>query len=373
LVSLQKLRWYCQMCQKQCRDANGFKCHCESEGHLRSLKLFGESSGKIVDEFSREFENGMMDIIKRRYRNKRIHANIVYNEYIQDREHTHMNATKWVTLSGFVTYLAKAGKCKVEETPKGWYIMYIEKDADELAKQERHEKKEKMELDEEQRNQKAIEARLKRAKEANKKPEFTELKRDENSETKIEFSLNSNPNLESIEEGEDLKKPTKPIKFNWNTEEEELQELKVELPQKRKASALDIIILEEEKKKDMQNRKDFWLTEDIVVKVMNSDLAEGKYYKEKGVVKKVFDKYVALVRMVDSGDVLKLDQSQLETVIPAIGTKVKVVNGAYRGETATLVAIDADQFSAHIKLDTGSRMGNIVSAEYEDICKLNTK
>lgn len=22
---LQKLRWYCQMCQKQCRDENGFK------------------------------------------------------------------------------------------------------------------------------------------------------------------------------------------------------------------------------------------------------------------------------------------------------------------------------------------------------------
>lgn len=24
---LQKLKWYCQMCQKQCRDENGFKCH----------------------------------------------------------------------------------------------------------------------------------------------------------------------------------------------------------------------------------------------------------------------------------------------------------------------------------------------------------
>lgn len=22
---LQKLRWYCQMCEKQCRDENGFK------------------------------------------------------------------------------------------------------------------------------------------------------------------------------------------------------------------------------------------------------------------------------------------------------------------------------------------------------------
>ena len=28
---LQKLRWYCQMCEKQCRDENGFKCHTMSE------------------------------------------------------------------------------------------------------------------------------------------------------------------------------------------------------------------------------------------------------------------------------------------------------------------------------------------------------
>ena len=27
---LQKLKFYCQMCQKQCRDANGFKCHLTS-------------------------------------------------------------------------------------------------------------------------------------------------------------------------------------------------------------------------------------------------------------------------------------------------------------------------------------------------------
>jgi hypothetical protein len=27
---LQKLRWFCQMCQKQCRDENGFKCHLTS-------------------------------------------------------------------------------------------------------------------------------------------------------------------------------------------------------------------------------------------------------------------------------------------------------------------------------------------------------
>ena len=27
---LQKLRWFCQMCQKQCRDENGFKVHATS-------------------------------------------------------------------------------------------------------------------------------------------------------------------------------------------------------------------------------------------------------------------------------------------------------------------------------------------------------
>jgi len=53
---LQKLRWYCQarstpskptplltlgppqVCQKQCRDENGFKCHTSSEGHLRQAR-----------------------------------------------------------------------------------------------------------------------------------------------------------------------------------------------------------------------------------------------------------------------------------------------------------------------------------------------
>lgn len=34
----------------------------------------------------------------------------------------------------------------------------------------------------------------------------------------------------------------------------------------------------------------------------------------------VIDKYTAVVKMIDSGDKLKLDQTHLETVIPAPGT-----------------------------------------------------
>ena len=39
---LQKLRWYCQMCGKQCRDENGFKCHLSSDSHQRQMMVFGQ-------------------------------------------------------------------------------------------------------------------------------------------------------------------------------------------------------------------------------------------------------------------------------------------------------------------------------------------
>ncbi len=90
-----------------------------------------------------------------------------------------------------------------------------------------------------------------------------------------------------------------------------------------------------------------------------------------GVVKKVFDKYVGLIRMLDSGDVLKIDQAHLETVIPNIGQRVSMVNGAYRGEEATLLSIDMDQFKAKVRLETGPHLGTTINADYEYICKIH--
>ena len=41
-----------------------------------------------------------------------MHCNVVYNELVQERNHTHMNATHWVTLSAFVQYLGREGKVR---------------------------------------------------------------------------------------------------------------------------------------------------------------------------------------------------------------------------------------------------------------------
>ena len=47
-------------------------------------------------------------------------------------------------------------------------------------------------------------------------------------------------------------------------------------------SAMEAILMEEFKKKEKLNRRDYWLCENIIVKVMNKDLADGRYYKQKG-------------------------------------------------------------------------------------------
>jgi len=55
-----------------------------------------------------------------------------------------MNATKWTTLTGFVKHLGKSGKCTVDETEKGWYITWIDRDPETIARQEASNKKEKL-------------------------------------------------------------------------------------------------------------------------------------------------------------------------------------------------------------------------------------
>jgi len=82
---LQKLKYYCQPCEKQCRDENGYKCHCTSEGHLRKMQLFSSRSSSYLDQYSKQFEKSFLDILSRHHNTKRVKANMVYNEVIQDK------------------------------------------------------------------------------------------------------------------------------------------------------------------------------------------------------------------------------------------------------------------------------------------------
>jgi DNA/RNA-binding protein KIN17 len=161
---LQKLRFYCEMCQKQCRDENGFKCHCTSESHQRQMQIFASNPNSFMDEFSVDFEAGMMEIISRRAR-ARILVNNCYQEYIGYRSHVHMNSTMWETLTDFVIYLGREGKCDVDQTDKGWFIQFVDRDPAKLAAADASTKRKSSELDAEGRRTRELMRVAKRARE----------------------------------------------------------------------------------------------------------------------------------------------------------------------------------------------------------------
>lgn len=375
---LQKLRWYCQMCQKQCRDENGFKCHTTSESHQRQLLLFADNSKKFMDEFSGTFHREYITTLKRRFGTKRVNANIVYQEYISEKDHIHMNSTKWLTLSDYVQHLGRTGVCHVEQTEKGWFITYIDRDPEVMRRQEEIQKKQKLDLDDRDRQQRFIEKQMERAKETSslKEHEATELVKNEDQVVKInfmktktklegpdEFKLPAVPVIKSekIDESEVLSKS--------NREEKSVPASTSKNSDKRKLSALDEILSMEHKKREKQNRKDYWLHRNIVVKITTNKLGE-KYYKKKAIVTDILDKYTGVVKIIETGAVIKLDQAHLETVLPALGKQVLVLNGAYRGEVAVIRGIDVNKFSATIEISSGNFKGKeIKDVQYEDISK----
>ncbi|XP_041346944.1 DNA/RNA-binding protein KIN17-like isoform X2 [Gigantopelta aegis] len=344
---LQKLRWYCQMCQKQCRDENGFKCHMMSESHQRQLLLFAENPDEYVDTFSKDFEEDYLELLRRRFGTKRVHANIVYQEYINNRDHVHMNSTMWETLTDFVKWVGKEGKCIVDYTEKGWFVAYIDRNPEAIKLMESKQKKEKMDLDDEEKTAKFIQQQIEKAAYTEKNTklvvEFTELQREDDDE-KVTFSLGQtskkteDTKIQAVDNP--FKKPVKPEvkkpkhESRWDPVPEEAPSSshKTEkVAQKRKAkSALDEIMEFEEQKREKMNRKDYWLHPGIVVKIVSKKLGD-KYYKKKAYVKEVQDLYAGLIKTIDEGVTLRVDQTHVETVIPAIGKPVLIVNGAYYG------------------------------------------
>ncbi|KAJ2939878.1 hypothetical protein O0L34_g6578 [Tuta absoluta] len=366
---LQKLRWYCQMCQKQCRDENGFKCHTMSESHQRQLLLFADNASKYIDEFSKEFADGYVELLSRQFGTKRVNANKVYQDYISNRDHMHMNSTQWETLTDFVKWLGREGKCVVDETEKGWFVAYIDRDPATIAAQEAKAKKEKMDKDDQERMLEFIQKQVERGKKetADEQPSFSEFKR-ESSQERVTLTLNVKRKTD--DKKSDLSTSALKLKNKDETPSSSKKQKVEESSSRSKQTTLDEIMLEEERKKERNNRKDYWLREDIIVKIVTKSLG-AQFYKRKGVVEKVVDRYAAQVKLVDEKTRLKLDQNHLETVIPSVGRAVRFVNGAYRGGAGVLRHIDTDNYCCHVEISEGPLTGRLVKGvQYEDISKM---
>ncbi|ODO03545.1 DNA/RNA-binding protein KIN17 [Cryptococcus wingfieldii CBS 7118] len=201
---LGRLRWYCQVCEKQCRDENGFQAHCRSEPHMRKIMNIGPKAGSAIADFSRQFQSDFMTLLRSRHLTNRVQANKVYNEYIQDKHHTHMNATRWVTLNGFIMTIGKAGLVKVDEDEKGLWIQWIDNRPETLSKQANSLKFERAQMDGEERERKMLEEQIARAKAAAQKDDQPTiepgLQREEGEKVKLTL-FPSAPSESKTEEG----------------------------------------------------------------------------------------------------------------------------------------------------------------------------
>ena len=122
-------------------------------------------------------------------------------------------------------------------------------------------------------------------------------------------------------------------------------------------------------------RKDYWIRRNIVVRIISKKLSGGRYYKRKGVIIRVIDRYMAEVEILDTapdakdgGDLIRIDQDDLETVVPKEGKECRILNGRGRGKRAEVVSLDKAKYRGTLKiLDSGEVLEKI---HYEDFSKI---
>jgi len=127
------------------------------------MLVVGENAGRHISDFSGQFQGEFVALLSRRFGTKRVRANQVYQEYIQDKHHVHMNSTRWVTLTEFVKHLGRTGVGRVDDTEKGWFIAWIDNSPKALAKAEASIKKDRQTTSDEQRERMLIAEQIERA------------------------------------------------------------------------------------------------------------------------------------------------------------------------------------------------------------------
>lgn len=92
--------------------------------------------------------------------------NHFYQEYIANKEHIHLNATRWPSLTEFWKHLGRESICRCEETDKGLMIAWIDNSPEALRRADAVRKKERQDRGEEEREQAAIRQQIERAEKA---------------------------------------------------------------------------------------------------------------------------------------------------------------------------------------------------------------
>lgn len=158
------------------------------------MLLVGEDPRKHISDYSNQFQRDFLQLLRTSHGEKKIHMNHFYQEYISNKEHVHMNSTRWPSLTEFAKFLGREGLCRVEDNEKGLHISWIDNSPEALRRQDAIRKKERQDKGDEQREQRLIREQIERADldaEERAQDDGTDesraLKREEGEKIKLDF------------------------------------------------------------------------------------------------------------------------------------------------------------------------------------------
>lgn len=367
---LHKLKYFCQICNKQLKDRDGYKCHLNSAFHKQNIELVSQNPDYYINNYSQEFESGFLEILKRSYPNSLVSANKVYQEYIADKYSTHLNATKWTNLSSFIQHLKNSGKCIVEYDETESKVRYVDNSPEALREKLKFEKKQKVTEKEEKQKRKHLEKVMERANNTQETVQVSEVIKVakvsyievpvEELSFNVEFKAKPTFNRGFKNFLPEKKIQSQPQHQSNNEEKQQF------LNSKRKAE--DELPHSSAKPVDDQkfDKDKPWLMKSLIVKIKDKSIQDGAYFDKKGLVIGLVNDYLAEVQVIGTDVKMKIDQNFLEPVIPALKSKVKILYGELKSQTGTIETLDIKGRKATITLEEKSHLLDLTG-----ICKFS--
>lgn len=127
------------------------------------MLLVGEDPKKYINDYSNQFQKDFLQLLRTSHGEKKVNLNHFYQEYIHNKEHVHMNSTKWPSLTEFAKFLGREGICRVEDDEKGLHVAWIDNSPEALRRADAIRKKERQDRGDEEREQAAIKEQVKKA------------------------------------------------------------------------------------------------------------------------------------------------------------------------------------------------------------------
>ncbi|CAK89537.1 unnamed protein product (macronuclear) [Paramecium tetraurelia] len=368
-----KLKYFCQMCRKQCYDENGFRCHLNSGHHMKMMRLYNEDPDFYIEQFSQEFETAFMEILKEKYKDQKIGSNKVYEEMIRKVDHVHLNGTKWTKLTDFIQYLIANNKIGFDHSPGDIMIWNLNLNPEKIKYDKVETKKVKLvekqnalidkslekqiikgqQLNEqENNNQNQLENQNLPGQETNSN-QVQQQSQDQFISFGINFSQGSKKDSQVVldVETQGNKQWIEESLLKQQGSKENMEKLYQNIKYKNNQNAVN---QPQQAQAQQQVADDSpWIKENIVVKIIDQQLNNGKYYGKKGVVKRVIDQFGGLIEIQNSTkEKVIIDQKFLETVIPKIGNQVMILKeGEHCGKVGKLESIHQDNYSGSIYLE----------------------